>query len=384
MPFSYYNDVSADLSIPQMANDILRAAYAKPNLARPEICPIININKLHVKQPSLGRLVVNMGVREFESIGVQTPNTDSKIVELLFDSIAVAVSDESTIENYYGDSLRLIAEENGRALAKALELWIVYAMKGNEDDDNFPLRIEAHVDPANPIDIPLDLMKCANLWHHHVVPHTIQLLGDWEPSAVCMHPALWAHLQPLFNGAVSSLGGANTPYEWMDNKIPGFDCPVITSTYLDVQKIYVVSADAAAMRCYQYDTMRPITQYNPAIRSNVMYTGIYRTVASGFRMATKTTWSPKGNETQATQRGNAGIVEITLSGAFLGTFEPDNARDGLEGVDWANTINAATKRDITEFAGKYIANKVTAQAPKETIDKMKTMFDAVKPEKVDA
>ncbi len=382
MPFSYYNDVSPHLSIPQMTNDILRAAYAKPNLARPEICPIINVDKLHVKQPSLGQLVVNMGVREYESVGVQTPNADSKIVELLFDSIAVAVSDESQIENYYGDSLRLIAEENGRALAKALEIWIVLALKGHPGEGDNPLRITAD---AQGNDTSGDTLRlCANRWHHHVVPHTIQLLGDWEPSAVCMHPALWAHLQPLFNGA-GDPAGANQPYEWMDNKIPGLNCPVVTSTYLPADKIYVVSSDAAAMRCYQYDEMRPVTQWNPSLRSSVMYTGIYRTVASGFRIAkNKLQWSNKGEVIpNTTQSGNAGIVEITLSGAFIGNFSGYAVGDDLDGVDWINTINAATKRDILEFAGKYIADKVTGGTPAQTVDKMKSMFSAAVPEKVE-
>lgn len=386
MAFTYMNDVTENLSLPQLTNDIIRGAYADPVLARPEICPIEYVNRLHIRQPSLGTLKVNMGLRELESTGVQTPSATHRDVELLFDGIAIQVSQESQIENYYGDSLQMIAEDRGQALAKAQEIWIAAAMRGHaekrgtpEQDD--PLRLFAHVDyPAHPVlpdDYRDNLVKCAHLWHHHVVPHAIQMLGVYKPTAVCMHPFLWAELQPLFNG--SSVPQGNIPYAWATNKIPGFDCPVVTSQYLDVDKIYVVSAKANAMRGYVYDEMSPILHDEPKIRSTVMYTGIYRTVASGFRMVTRELYNGAGQRSGLQQVGNAGIIEITLSGGFFGIdidYETETPFD-----DQIYDLNQSIYNEINDFAGKYILMQDKAGTPDDAIAGMKQAFSVSKPEK---
>lgn len=353
MAFSYYGNVGRDFSVPQLANDILRYAYGKPVLARPEICPIISIPRLHIRQPILGQLIVNMGIRELESIGIQNPTSGHKDIELLNDRIAVQVSVESQIENYYGDSMEMIAADKGRALAKALEIWIATAMQQT------PLKLET---TAQTIE------QAAQRWHMHVIPHAIQLLEDWDPTAVCMSPVLWAKLQAIFTGATKP-DGANYPYEWADYRIPGLDCPVVTSRMLPVDKMFVVSAEAPAMRCYQHDEMRPYMQYDPKTNANTMYTGIWRTVASNFRTAVDMPqWTNTGvDDPLHTQTGNAGVIEIKFTGG--GYLHAGVAGDS--GDDPDETVrrqNKALYEMITRFAGQYIADKMQIVDRSPTIE----------------
>ncbi|MCF0160678.1 MAG: hypothetical protein HUJ99_07800 [Bacteroidaceae bacterium] len=394
MPFSYINDVNENLSVYQLTNDVLRAAYAKPNLAIPEICPTLNVNRLHIRQPILGELKVNMGVREYESIGTQTPTASHKDVELLNDRIAVQVSAEAQIENDYGDCISMIAEEQGQALGKALEIWIANALQGRVGPDNIeeapPLRIVAKA--AND---DTALASSANLWHHHVVPHAIQLLDDWDPTAVAMHPALWAHLQPMFSGATDP-SGSNVPYSWMNNKIPGFDCPVTFSTYLPFNKLYIVSAKATAMRCYQYDTMTPVIDYDPVINADTMYAGIWRTVAAGFRMAkNKPVWDEEtGKKEDMVQNGNAGVIEVTLLDGFFGKAGNGGGKredDKFSTAEYINGMNQDIYNAIKDIAGEYIARQsrlladagVRGSEAEKTIKGMKENFTPPKPVKVE-
>lgn len=341
MPFSYKNDVDQHLSLYQLADDVLRAAYAKPALARPEICPIESVNRLHIRQPLLGELKISMGMHELESIGFQTPKTDHKDIELLCDRFAVAVSEESTIENEYGDSMYLIAEDQGRALAKAQEIWILRAL------ETTPLKIVAN---PGADDAPTDnLGKAQDAWHHHVVPHTLQLLDIWEPTGVAMHPSTWAHLQPMFSGAIGTTGSA---MEWL-KEIPGFECPVILSQLIDIGKIYVVSAEATGVKGYQYGKVMPKVDEDYNIRASVLYGGIYRAVASNFRTRKNAPQWTGAGAGDGTQNGNAGVIEVTIGGAFFGTQGVKLSPERIKAQ------NAAIHQGIAEFSGEYARNQQT-------------------------